>query len=98
NMKMIKATGNDNVIFLHCVPAFHDVETMYGEEGYEKYGLKEMEVTDEIFRSKHTKVFDQAENRMQTMKGLWQLLQETWSKEERKSSFLLSPPLDTIIH
>ncbi|MED3039364.1 ornithine carbamoyltransferase, partial [Bacillus tropicus] len=70
NMKMIKATGNENVIFLHCLPAFHDVETMYGEEVYEKYGLKEMEVTDEVFRSKHSKVFDQAENRMHTIKAV----------------------------
>ena len=46
------------MIFLHCLPAFHDVETMYGEEVYEKYGLKEMEVTDEVFRSKYSKVFD----------------------------------------
>ncbi|MDH4422769.1 MULTISPECIES: ornithine carbamoyltransferase [Bacillus] len=70
NMKMIKETGNENVIFLHCLPAFHDVETMYGEEVYEKYGLKEMEVTDEVFRSKHSKVFDQAENRMHTIKAV----------------------------
>ncbi|MBJ7996153.1 ornithine carbamoyltransferase [Bacillus mycoides] len=70
NMKMIKETGNENVIFLHCLPAFHDVETMYGEEVYEKYGLREMEVTDEVFRSKHSKVFDQAENRMHTIKAV----------------------------
>ncbi|PFK40905.1 ornithine carbamoyltransferase [Bacillus cereus] len=70
NMEMIRATGNDNVMFLHCLPAFHDVETMYGEEIYEKYGLKEMEVTDEVFRSRHSKVFDQAENRMHTIKAV----------------------------
>ncbi len=70
NMQMIQATGNDNVIFLHCLPAFHDVETMYGKEIYEKYGLNEMEVTDEVFRSKYSKVFDQAENRMHTIKAV----------------------------
>ncbi|PEB50905.1 ornithine carbamoyltransferase [Bacillus pseudomycoides] len=70
NMEMIKKTGNENMIFLHCLPAFHDVETAYGEDIYEKYGLKEMEVTDEVFRSKHSKVFDQAENRMHTIKAV----------------------------
>ncbi|MEH6889636.1 ornithine carbamoyltransferase [Bacillus sp. JJ864] len=70
NMEMIKKTGNENMIFLHCLPAFHDVETLYGEEIYEKYGIKEMEVSDEVFRSKHSKVFDQAENRMHTIKAV----------------------------
>ncbi|MBE7128027.1 ornithine carbamoyltransferase [Bacillus mycoides] len=70
NMHMIKATGNENVMFLHCLPAFHNVETLYGEEIYEKYGMKEMEVSDEVFRSKYSKVFDQAENRMHTIKAV----------------------------
>lgn len=70
NMPMIQATGNADVIFLHCLPAFHDLETTYGREIYEQYGLKEMEVTDEVFRSKHSKVFDQAENRMHTIKAV----------------------------
>ncbi|WP_348623275.1 ornithine carbamoyltransferase [Paenibacillus peoriae] len=70
NMQMIKDTGNKDVIFLHCLPAFHDLETTYGKEIYEKYGLREMEVTDEVFRSKHSKVFDQAENRMHTIKAV----------------------------
>lgn len=70
NMEMIKKTGNENMIFLHCLPAFHDIETLYGEEIYEKYGIKEMEVSDEVFRSKHSKVFDQAENRMHTIKAV----------------------------
>ncbi|EOP44796.1 ornithine carbamoyltransferase [Bacillus cereus] len=70
NMHMIKATGNENVMFLHCLPAFHNVETLYGEEIYEKYGIKEMEVSDEVFRSKYSKVFDQAENRMHTIKAV----------------------------
>lgn len=69
-MEMIKKTGNDNVIFLHCLPAFHDLETSYGRQTFEKHGLPEMEVTDEVFRSKHSKVFDQAENRMHTIKAV----------------------------
>lgn len=69
-MEMMKQTGNDHVIFLHCLPAFHDLETAYGRKIYEEYGLTEMEVTDEVFRSKHSKVFDEAENRMHTIKAL----------------------------
>ena len=70
NMEMVQKTGNENVIFLHCLPAFHDTETAYGMEMYEKHGLKEMEVTDEVFRSRHSHVFDQAENRMHTIKAV----------------------------
>ncbi|RXK18457.1 ornithine carbamoyltransferase [Macrococcus sp. DPC7161] len=70
NMDMIKMTGNDDVLFLHCLPAFHDTETIYGKDIKEKYGLDAMEVTDEVFRSKHSRVFDQAENRMHTIKAV----------------------------
>ena len=70
NMDMIKKTNNENVIFLHCLPAFHDLETVVGREIYEKYGLAELEVTDEVFRSKYSKVFDEAENRMHTIKAV----------------------------
>ena len=70
NMNMIKATGNPDVIFMHCLPAFHDLETEVGAKIYEKYGLKEMEVTDEVFRSRHSVVFDEAENRMHTIKAV----------------------------
>lgn len=70
NMDMVRKTGNDRVIFLHCLPAFHDLDTSVGREIYEKYGLKEMEVTDEVFQSKHSLVFDQAENRMHTIKAV----------------------------
>lgn len=70
NMEMIKMTGNPDVIFMHCLPAFHDLETKVGKEIYEKFGLKEMEVTDEVFRSKHSVVFDEAENRMHTIKAV----------------------------
>lgn len=70
DMDMIKATENPDVIFMHCLPAFHDLETSVGQEIYEKFGLKEMEVTDEVFRSKHSVVFDEAENRMHTIKAV----------------------------
>lgn len=70
NMEMIKKTENPDVIFLHCLPSFHDTNTEVGKEIYKKYGLKEMEVTDEVFRSKYSKVFDEAENRMHTIKAV----------------------------
>lgn len=70
NMDMIKLTGNENVIFEHCLPAFHDLNTIKGKEVFEKFGLKEMEVTDEVFESKHSVVFDEAENRMHTIKAV----------------------------
>ncbi len=69
-MDMIKVTENPDVIFLHCLPSFHDLETAVGRDVYEKFGLKEMEVTDEVFRSKYSKVFDEAENRMHTIKAV----------------------------
>ena len=69
-MDMMKMTHNDNVIFLHCLPSFHDLETSVGRDIYEKFGITEMEVTDEVFRSKYSKVFDEAENRMHTIKAV----------------------------
>lgn len=68
--KLIEKTGNEDVIFLHCLPAFHDRNTIVGEDIYRKYGLESMEVTDEVFRGKHSRVFDQAENRMHTIKAV----------------------------
>lgn len=70
NMEMIKNTKNENVIFLHCLPSFHDRNTEFGEMVYQKYKIAEMEVTDEVFRSKYSKVFDEAENRMHTIKAV----------------------------
>ena len=70
NMEMIKNAKNENVIFLHCLPSFHDRHTEFGEMVYQKYGIAEMEVTDEVFRSKYSKVFDEAENRMHTIKAV----------------------------
>lgn len=70
NAAMVKATGNPDVIFLHCLPAFHDLETKAGSEVYKKYDLDCMEVTDEVFRSERSLVFDEAENRMHTIKAV----------------------------
>ncbi|HNW81395.1 MAG TPA: ornithine carbamoyltransferase [bacterium] len=70
NMDMIKKTNNPDVIFLHCLPSFHDLDTKVGKEVFEKYGIKEMEASDEVFRSRHSKVFDEAENRMHTIKAV----------------------------
>lgn len=72
-MDLFRRTGKTESIFLHCLPAFHDLETQVGKEVYEKWGLKEMEVSDEVFRSHHSVVFDQAENRMHTIKAVMAL-------------------------
>ncbi|MCG8569425.1 MAG: ornithine carbamoyltransferase [Spirochaetes bacterium] len=68
--EFIDLTKNPNVIFLHCLPSFHDTMTEIGADVEKKFGLKEMEVSDEVFRSKHSKVFDEAENRMHTIKAI----------------------------
>lgn len=70
NQQMLDMTGNKYVKFMHCLPAFHDALTITGKEVQEKYGLDAMEVTDEVFRSPASIVFDQAENRMHTIKAL----------------------------
>lgn len=62
--------AHENAIFLHCLPSFHDLNTTIGQDIYEKYGLTEMEVTDEVFDSSRSKVFDQAENRLHTIKAV----------------------------
>ncbi|MDZ7739387.1 MAG: ornithine carbamoyltransferase [Bacteroidales bacterium] len=70
NKELLAKTGNSNVKFLHCLPAFHNRETKIGAEIYEKYGLNGMEVTDDVFESAHSVVFDEAENRMHTIKAV----------------------------
>jgi ornithine carbamoyltransferase len=70
NADVVRRTGNPNVRFLHCLPAFHNRETKVGEEIFEKYGLEGMEVTDDVFESETSIVFDQAENRMHTIKAV----------------------------
>jgi ornithine carbamoyltransferase len=69
-MEMIKKTGNPDVKFLHCLPSFHSRETTMGEEIFKKFGMPELEVTDEVFESKHSVVFDEAENRLHTIKAV----------------------------
>ena len=70
NMDVIKATGNPAVKFLHCLPAFHNRETKVGEEIFQKFGLEAMEVSEEVFESEHSIVFDEAENRMHSIKAI----------------------------
>jgi len=69
-MDLLKASGNDKVLFEHCLPSYHDLNTDVGKAMGKKFGLKEMEVTDEVFRSKHSVVFDEAENRLHTIKAV----------------------------
>ena len=70
NKTMLEKTGNPNVKFLHCLPAFHNRETTVGEEIYQKFGLNGMEVTEEVFESPASIVFDEAENRLHTIKAV----------------------------
>jgi len=70
NMQVIKKTGNPDVKFLHCLPAFHNKETKVGEDIFRKFGLDGMEVTEDVFESKHSIVFDEAENRLHTIKAV----------------------------
>ena len=64
------ANAKDTAIFMHCLPAFHDLNTTVGRQIQEKFGLTEMEVTDEVFESAQSVVFDEAENRMHTIKAV----------------------------
>ncbi len=70
NMDMVANTGNEKNIFLHCLPAYHNTKTENGAMIYQNFGLKEMEVSDEVFESDNSKVFDQAENRLHTIKAV----------------------------
>jgi ornithine carbamoyltransferase len=67
---VLRATGNADVKFLHCLPAFHDLGTKVGQEIFEAHGLESLEVTDEVFESAHSVVFDEAENRLHTIKAV----------------------------
>jgi ornithine carbamoyltransferase len=66
----MEKTGNPDVKFLHCLPAFHNRETTIGEEMYQKFGLEAMEVTEEVFESPASIVWDEAENRIHTIKAV----------------------------
>ena len=68
--KEVMENAGEKAIFLHCLPAFHDLKTKIGKDIYERFGLTEMEVTDEVFESAQSKVFDEAENRMHTIKAV----------------------------
>ena len=70
NMDVIKLTGNPKVKFMHCLPAFHNNETVIGQQVADKYGMNGLEVTDEVFESDYSIVFDEAENRMHTIKAV----------------------------
>ncbi len=70
NKSVMEMTGNPEVKFMHCLPAFHNRETTLGEQIYQKYGLDGLEVTEEVFESEHSIVFDEAENRLHTIKAV----------------------------
>jgi ornithine carbamoyltransferase len=70
NIKAIEKSGNPSVKFLHCLPAFHNRDTKVGEDIFKKFGLDGMEVTEDVFESKHSIVFDEAENRLHTIKAV----------------------------
>ena len=68
--KELMAEANEHAIFLHCLPSFHDTNTTHGKEGAEEFGITEMEVTDEVFEGPQSRVFEEAENRMHTIKAV----------------------------
>ena len=68
--KEVMANAKDTAIFLHCLPAFHDLKTKIGAEMGQRFGIEDMEVTDEVFESAQSKVFDEAENRMHSIKAV----------------------------
>jgi ornithine carbamoyltransferase len=70
NASMMAKTGNPKTKFMHCLPAFHNRETLVGEEIYQKFGVEAMEVTDDVFESENSLVFDEAENRLHTIKAV----------------------------
>jgi ornithine carbamoyltransferase len=70
NRKVLELTGNPDVKFLHCLPAFHNRETKVGEDIYQKFGLDGLEVTEDVFESEHSIVFAEAENRLHTIKAV----------------------------
>jgi ornithine carbamoyltransferase len=70
NRAMLDKTNNPDIVFMHCLPAFHDINTEIGQQIFNQFGLREMEVTDEVFNSHHSIVFEQAENRLHTIKAV----------------------------
>jgi ornithine carbamoyltransferase len=70
NVETMVASGNPNVKFMHCLPAFHNTETQVGKEILEKFGMESLEVTEEVFESPASLVWDEAENRLHTIKAV----------------------------
>ena len=70
NARAMELTGNDQAIFMHCLPAFHDLETAVGRSVYELTGMDALEVTNDVFEGPRSVVFDQAENRLHTIKAV----------------------------
>ena len=70
NAALMKKTGNPKCKFMHCLPAYHNLETKAGRDVYEKFGLNGIEVTEDVFESENSIVFDEAENRMHTIKAV----------------------------
>ncbi len=70
NSKVMELTGNPGVKFMHCLPAYHNRETAVGEKIYQKFGMNGVEVTEDVFESEHSIVFDEAENRLHTIKAV----------------------------
>jgi ornithine carbamoyltransferase len=70
NRRLMELTGNPDVKFMHCLPSFHNADTQVGQEIYEKFGLESLEVTEEVFESPASVVFDEAENRLHTIKAV----------------------------
>jgi ornithine carbamoyltransferase len=68
--KHIMENADSKAIFLHCLPSFHDLKTTIGQDIYDRFGLKEMEVTDEVFEGPQSRVFEEAENRLHTIKAV----------------------------
>ena len=70
NADLLPKTENPDVIVMHCLPAFHDLNTQIGQEMYDKYGLAELEITDEVFQKYSDIIFQEAENRMHSIKAI----------------------------
>ena len=70
NKKAMEMTGNPKCKFMHCLPAYHNLETEIGRDIHKQFGLNGLEVTEEVFESPHSIVFDEAENRMHTIKAV----------------------------
>jgi ornithine carbamoyltransferase len=70
NTAVLQRTGNNDVKFMHCLPAFHNRDTKVGEQVFERFGMESLEVTEDVFESPHSIVFDQAENRLHTIKAV----------------------------